>query len=82
MMVIIFRRNPAMDTAPATRKQLSHDRILDTAAGVLRGAGFDGMGVAAIMKKAGLTHGGFYAHFGSRDAMLVEALERAGEDSA
>ena len=34
------------------------------------------------MKEAGLTHGGFYAHFSSRNALLAEALERAGRDSA
>lgn len=34
------------------------------------------------MKEAGLTHGGFYAHFASRDALLAEALDRAGRDSA
>src|SRR3954467_5177524 len=71
----------AMDTAPASRKQLTHDRILDTAARVLRESGFQGVGVADIMKRAGLTHGGFYAHFPSRDALLAEALERAGQDS-
>lgn len=71
-----------MDTAPsANRKQLTHDRILDTAARVLRASGFGGVGVADIMKRAGLTHGGFYAHFASRDALLAEALARAGEDS-
>jgi TetR/AcrR family transcriptional regulator, transcriptional repressor for nem operon len=70
-----------MEAAPATRKQLTHDRILDTAARVLRDAGFQGVGVADIMKRAGLTHGGFYAHFASRDALLAEALERAGQDS-
>jgi TetR/AcrR family transcriptional repressor of nem operon len=70
-----------MDPAPATRKQLTHDRILDTAARVLRDSGFQGVGVADIMKRAGLTHGGFYAHFPSRDALLAEALARAGEDS-
>ncbi|MDE2605925.1 MAG: TetR/AcrR family transcriptional regulator [Burkholderiales bacterium] len=70
-----------MEAAPANRKQLTHDRILDTAARVLRDAGFHGVGVADIMKRAGLTHGGFYAHFASRDALLAEALERAGQDS-
>lgn len=70
-----------MDTAPASRKQLTHDRILDTAARVLRESGFGGVGVANIMKRAGLTHGGFYAHFSSRDALLAEALDRAGQDS-
>jgi TetR/AcrR family transcriptional repressor of nem operon len=82
MMANIFRRMlRPMDTAPASRKQLTHDRILDTAARVLRDSGFQGVGVADIMKRAGLTHGGFYAHFPSRDALLAEALARAGEDS-
>jgi TetR/AcrR family transcriptional repressor of nem operon len=67
--------------APTTRKQLTHERIVDTAARVLRATGFYGVGVADIMKRVGLTHGGFYAHFPSRDALLVEALERAGQDS-
>ncbi|MGX5652139.1 TetR/AcrR family transcriptional regulator [Hydrogenophaga borbori] len=66
---------------PTSRKQATHERILDTAAGVLRASGFQGVGVADIMKRAGLTHGGFYAHFASREALLAEALERAGEDS-
>jgi AcrR family transcriptional regulator len=70
-----------MDRQP-TRKELTHQRIVDTAARAIRRAGFQGVGVADIMKEAGLTHGGFYAHFASRDALLVEALERAGQDSA
>jgi AcrR family transcriptional regulator len=40
--------------------------------------GYGGTGVADIMKEAGLTHGGFYAHFDSREAMLAEAADRAG----
>jgi TetR/AcrR family transcriptional regulator, transcriptional repressor for nem operon len=75
------RKHQTMETAPTTRKQLTHDRILDTAARVLRETGFQGVGVADIMKRAGLTHGGFYAHFPSRDALLEEALQRAGQDS-
>lgn len=70
-----------MPTAPS-RKQLTHDRIVETAARAIRRGGFQGVGVAEIMKEAGLTHGGFYAHFPSRDALLCEALERAGHDSA
>ncbi len=69
----------AMDKSP-TRKELSHERIVETAARAIRRAGFQGVGVADIMKEAGLTHGGFYAHFASRDALLCEALERAGQD--
>jgi TetR/AcrR family transcriptional regulator, transcriptional repressor for nem operon len=70
-----------MDSTP-TRKQLSHERIVDTAARAIRRGGFNGVGVADIMKEAGLTHGGFYAHFPSRNALLAEALERAGQESA
>jgi AcrR family transcriptional regulator len=80
MMVIIFLYSGGMETAPS-RKQLTHDRILETAARAIRGSGFHGVGVADIMKRAGLTHGGFYAHFPSRDALLAEALEHAGRQS-
>jgi TetR/AcrR family transcriptional repressor of nem operon len=68
--------------APTTRKQHSHDRIVEVAARAIRRAGFHGVGVADIMKEAGLTHGGFYAHFASRNALLAEAMDRAGRDSA
>jgi AcrR family transcriptional regulator len=64
------------------RKDLTHDKIVGAAARSIRTAGCDGVGVAEIMKQAGLTHGGFYAHFDSRDAMLAEALLRAGQESA
>ncbi|MEO8655629.1 MAG: TetR/AcrR family transcriptional regulator [Ramlibacter sp.] len=67
---------------PPGRKQLTHERIVETAARAIRRAGFHGVGVADIMKEAGLTHGGFYAHFPSRNALLAEALERAGRESA
>lgn len=69
-----------MSTAP-TKKELSHERIVGVAARAIRRAGYRGVGVADIMKEAGLTHGGFYAHFASRDALLVEAMERASRDS-
>ena len=70
-----------MEIAP-NRKALTHERILDTAARVIRRTGFQGVGVADIMKEAGLTHGGFYAHFPSRDALMAEALAHAGRQSA
>ena len=63
------------------RKALTHERILETAARTLRSSGCSGVGVADVMKSAGLTHGGFYAHFPSRDALLAEALAHAGRDS-
>jgi TetR/AcrR family transcriptional regulator, transcriptional repressor for nem operon len=65
-----------------SRKEVTHERIVATAARAIRRGGFHGVGVADIMKEAGLTHGGFYAHFSSRNALLAEALERAGQDSA
>jgi TetR/AcrR family transcriptional repressor of nem operon len=70
-----------MEIAP-NRKALTHERILDTASRAIRRAGFQGVGVADIMKEAGLTHGGFYSHFASRDALLAEALVHAGQQSA
>ena len=70
----------AMSTAPS-RREITHERIVDVAARALRRNGFAGVGVADVMKQAGLTHGGFYAHFESREALLAEAIERAGRES-
>ncbi len=67
-------------SAPSS-KELTHERIVDAAARAIRRSGYNGTGVADIMKDAGLTHGGFYAHFGSREAMLAEAADRAGRES-
>lgn len=66
---------------PQSRKEASHERILQAAARAIRRSGYAGTGVADIMKEAGLTHGGFYAHFESREAMLAEAADRAGAQS-
>ena len=63
------------------RKEATHERIVEAAARAIRRTGYDGTGVADIMKGAGLTHGGFYAHFASREAMLAEAADRAGSES-
>jgi TetR/AcrR family transcriptional repressor of nem operon len=62
-------------------KEATHDRIVEAAARAIRRSGYNGTGVADIMKDAGLTHGGFYAHFPSREAMLAEAADRAGRES-
>ena len=63
-------------------KEASHERIVSVAARAIRRSGYDGTGVAAIMKEAGLTHGAFYAHFASREAMLAEAASRACAEAA
>jgi len=62
------------------RKEATHERIVQAAARAIRRSGYAGTGVADIMKEAGLTHGGFYAHFASREAMLAEAADRAGAE--
>ena len=64
--------------ATSRSKQATHDRIVEVAARAIRRSGYGGTGVADIMKEAGLTHGGFYAHFDSREALLAEAADRAG----
>ena len=64
-----------------SKKELSHARIVDVAAKAIRRAGYRGVGVADIMKEAGLTHGGFYAHFETRDALVVEAMAKAGQEN-
>src|SRR5881628_4214264 len=66
-------------TAPR-RKDATHERIVEAAARAIRRSGYGGTGVADIMQDAGLTHGGFYAHFASREAMLAEAADRAGAE--
>ncbi|SFV00912.1 TetR/AcrR family transcriptional regulator [Pseudoduganella namucuonensis] len=73
-------KQPVRQTAPS-RKEATHERIVEVAARAIRRSGYDGTGVADIMKEAGLTHGGFYAHFESRDALLAEAGDRAGAES-
>jgi AcrR family transcriptional regulator len=77
-MIIMQKAKPNAKTAA---KQASHERIVAVAARAIRKTGYDGTGVADIMKQAGLTHGAFYAHFASRDAMLAEAADRAGAES-
>jgi TetR/AcrR family transcriptional repressor of nem operon len=81
MMLIIFNRPQPMSRPPNSRKEDTHERIVAAAARAIRRHGYAGVGVADVMKEAGLTHGGFYAHFDSREALLVEALERAGRES-
>src|SRR5438445_9168558 len=79
MIIVIFCQSHPMSRTPNTRKEETHERIVDAAARAIQRRGYAGIGVADVMKEAGLTHGGFYAHFDSREALLVEALERAGQ---
>jgi len=72
----------AKHNSRSAAKEASHERIVAAAAKAIRRSGYDGTGVADIMKEAGLTHGAFYAHFESREAMLAEAASRACAESA
>jgi TetR/AcrR family transcriptional repressor of nem operon len=60
----------------------NRERILDVAARLFRERGFDGIGVADLMKSAGLTHGGFYGPFKSKEDLAAQACARALGNSA
>ena len=66
-----------------SREQAAANRaaIVKAAGRLFRERGFDGVGVAEIMKAAGLTHGGFYGHFASKDALAAEACGKAFGDT-
>jgi len=64
-----------------SKKEETRERILRAAARAIRKYGYEGVGVAEVMNEAGLTHGGFYAHFESRDALLAAAADQAGAES-
>src|SRR5438046_2366267 len=70
-----------MKRSTTRSKEATHERIVEAGARAIRRCGYDGIGIADIMKQAGLTHGGFYAHFASREAMLAELADRAGADA-
>ena len=66
----------------SAHKARVRERILDEAAAALRAGGTEGLSVANLMKRAGLTHGGFYAHFENRDDLVAHAIDRMFQDSA
>jgi TetR/AcrR family transcriptional repressor of nem operon len=68
-------------TAKSEQKERSHETILDSAARLLRHRGISGARVADVMKAAGLTVGGFYAHFASKEALIDEAMRRTGAEN-
>jgi TetR/AcrR family transcriptional repressor of nem operon len=61
----------------ADHKATTHRKIVRNASRQLRAKGLNGPAVTTLMKASGLTHGGFYRHFGSRDDLLVEAIEES-----
>lgn len=68
-----------MNVMPWTdeHKERTRERIVRAAAAAVRARGVDGVSIAEIMAEAGLTHGGFYAHFASKEDLLRAALESA-----
>src|ERR1041385_1603419 len=59
----------------------NRERIVDAAAQLFRERGFEGIGVADLMKEAGLTHGGFYGHFSSKEDLMAKACTRTSARS-
>ena len=83
MTTIIFIWDLTMPaTVTPSKRELTHERILDAASRAIRRAGHTGASVAEVMKEAGLTHGGFYAHFDSREKMVASAIAHAGLQSS
>lgn len=68
-------------TQRAAEKQAARERIIEAAARAIRRGGYDGPSVSEIMKEAGLTHGTFYAHFDSKEALLAAAADHAGAET-
>jgi TetR/AcrR family transcriptional regulator, transcriptional repressor for nem operon len=66
---------------PKEHKRQTRDRIIKVAASAFRQEGISELGVAEIMERAGLTHGGFYAHFASKEDLLIEALRHASAEA-
>ena len=61
----------------AEHKATTHRKIVRTASRQLRAKGLNGPAVATLMRASGMTHGGFYRHFGKRDDLVVEAIEES-----
>jgi TetR/AcrR family transcriptional repressor of nem operon len=66
----------------AEHKEETHRKIVQTAARAFKRHGLEGVGIVDLMKKAGLTHGGFYAHFPDRDTLVAEATAAGYEEAA
>ncbi|ANZ40848.1 TetR family transcriptional regulator [Lentzea guizhouensis] len=63
------------------QKQLNRERIVNAAGEGFRARGIDGIGIEEVMKAAGMTHGGFYNHFASKDDLALEVLHQGFTDS-
>lgn len=77
-MIAIILRNPMR--YDAEHKQKTRQKVLKVAARAIRADGPERVAVAGVMAKAGLTHGGFYAHFASKDDLVAEAIGEMFDD--
>jgi TetR/AcrR family transcriptional regulator, transcriptional repressor for nem operon len=88
MVIVIYNVKGPVGTKGATMRVTrekaaeNRERIVAAASRLFREKGFDGVGLDAIMEAAGLTHGGFYRHFGSKDDLAAEAVARGLAASA
>lgn len=64
------------------QKAQTRERVLKEAAAAIRAEGPERLGIAALMSRAGLTHGGFYAHWPSKDALLADAVDHMFADGS
>jgi TetR/AcrR family transcriptional repressor of nem operon len=80
IIYLVKRINPTegepMSKASREQAQQNRERVVDTASRLFRERGFDGVGIADLMKAAGLTHGGFYAQFPSKEHLMAEAASK------
>jgi TetR/AcrR family transcriptional regulator, transcriptional repressor for nem operon len=69
-----------MSKVSREKAQVNRERVVAAAARLFRERGLDGVGIADVMKSAGLTHGGFYAQFPSKEQLMVEACNKSSDD--
>jgi TetR/AcrR family transcriptional regulator, transcriptional repressor for nem operon len=81
-MTIVTRNKVTAMAEPSHRRAETRQRILAAAGHLFREHGVDGVGVDAVMKEAGLTHGGFYLHFPSKEALAAEVSQSLLEQAA
>ena len=69
-----------MSRYSSLQKEKTHQKIVSTASKMFRKSGYSNSGVQKVMRAVGLTRGGFYAHFGSKDDLFIEAISHALEN--
>jgi TetR/AcrR family transcriptional repressor of nem operon len=86
MMTIMYavKHSSRANDMKVSREQAAanRERILEVASRLFRERGLDGVGVADLMQEAGLTHGGFYGHFASKEDLMAQACARTFANSA